>query len=67
MVKSSWSKKEQQPTLFQMLEVAGSAGKPNIERPFSLPGILLGTSSFTATGWQDSFYQGARLLCRKKP
>jgi uncharacterized protein YecE (DUF72 family) len=27
-----------------------------IERPFSLPGILLGTSAFTANGWQGSFY-----------
>jgi uncharacterized protein YecE (DUF72 family) len=28
----------------------------NIERPYSAPGLLLGTSSFTADGWQDSFY-----------
>jgi uncharacterized protein YecE (DUF72 family) len=27
-----------------------------VERPFSLPGILLGTSAFTANGWQGSFY-----------
>jgi uncharacterized protein YecE (DUF72 family) len=27
-----------------------------IERPYSLPGILLGTSAFTANGWQGSFY-----------
>jgi hypothetical protein len=26
------------------------------DRPFSLPGILLGTSAFTATGWEGSFY-----------
>jgi uncharacterized protein YecE (DUF72 family) len=26
------------------------------ERPYSLPGILLGTSSFTASGWEGSFY-----------
>ncbi len=26
------------------------------ERPYSLPGILLGTSAFTANGWQGSFY-----------
>jgi len=25
-------------------------------RPYSVPGILLGTSSFTATGWEGSFY-----------
>src|SRR5271169_5745894 len=29
---------------------------PNVERPYSLPGILLGTSAFTANGWQGSFY-----------
>ena len=27
-----------------------------VERPYSLPGILLGTSAFTADGWQGSFY-----------
>jgi uncharacterized protein YecE (DUF72 family) len=27
-----------------------------VERPCSLPGILLGTSAFTAAGWQGSFY-----------
>src|ERR1700704_242817 len=27
-----------------------------VERPFSLPGILLGTSAFTASGWEGSFY-----------
>jgi uncharacterized protein YecE (DUF72 family) len=26
------------------------------DRPFSLPGIFLGTSSFTAAGWEGSFY-----------
>ena len=26
------------------------------DRPYSAPGILLGTSSFTATGWESSFY-----------
>jgi len=31
-------------------------GEPKIERPYSLPGILLGTSAFTANGWQGSFY-----------
>ena len=37
------------------------AGELKIERPYSLPGILLGTSAFTATGWQGSFYpQGMR-------
>lgn len=27
-----------------------------IERPFSLPGVFLGTSSLTAAGWEGSFY-----------
>jgi len=48
-----------QPTLFQMENLeraAGLAGEPKIERPYSLPGILLGTSAFTANGWQGSFY-----------
>lgn len=27
-----------------------------IERPFSLPGIYLGTSSFTGAGWEGSLY-----------
>jgi uncharacterized protein YecE (DUF72 family) len=31
-------------------------GKPKIERPYSLSGILLGTSAFTANGWEGSFY-----------
>src|SRR6266446_10537440 len=47
------------PTLFQM-EKLEDAAKPaselKIERPYSLPGILLGTSAFTANGWQGSFY-----------
>jgi uncharacterized protein YecE (DUF72 family) len=30
--------------------------EPKIDRPYSLPGILLGTSAFTANGWQGSFY-----------
>src|SRR5438552_8205240 len=32
------------------------ASSPTVERPYSLPGILLGTSAFTANGWQGSFY-----------
>jgi uncharacterized protein YecE (DUF72 family) len=36
-------------------------GEQKIDHPYSLPGIFLGTSSFTATGWQGSFYpQGMR-------
>jgi hypothetical protein len=48
-----------QPTLFQMEKLDRAvelAGEPKIERPYSLPGILLGTSAFTANGWQGSFY-----------
>lgn len=41
-----------QPTLFQM-EAAEPARS---DRPFCLPGIFLGTSSFTAAGWEGSFY-----------
>ena len=29
---------------------------PAADRPYSLPGIFLGTSSFTASGWQGTFY-----------
>jgi hypothetical protein len=48
-----------QPTLFQMEKLedaAKPASEPKIERPYSLPGILLGTSAFTAAGWEGSFY-----------
>ncbi len=40
-----------QRTLFDLQRVSEPAS-----RPFSLPGMLLGTSSFTAAGWQGSFY-----------
>jgi len=46
-------------TLFPMEkleEPAKLAGEIKIERPCSLPGILLGTSAFTANGWEGSFY-----------
>lgn len=49
----------QQPTLFQMEKLDKAAdltSQLKIERPYSLPGILLGTSAFTANGWQGSFY-----------
>jgi uncharacterized protein YecE (DUF72 family) len=60
-VKSSRPKLKpiRQPTLFQMEKLdqaAELAGEPKVERPYSLPGILLGTSAFTADGWQGSFY-----------
>jgi uncharacterized protein YecE (DUF72 family) len=47
------------PTLFEMgkLEGAGTlANSLNIERPYSEPGLFLGTSAFTAAGWPGSFY-----------
>jgi uncharacterized protein YecE (DUF72 family) len=42
-----------------MEKLEDSATLPNtfpVDRPFSLPGILLGTSAFTANGWEGSFY-----------
>ena len=47
------------PTLFEMekLEQAGNlANSLNVERPCSEPGLLLGTSAFTANGWTGAFY-----------
>lgn len=48
-----------EPTLFEMEkpEVAGRlANSLDTERPYSEPGLLLGTSSFTANGWPGTFY-----------
>jgi len=48
-----------QPTLFQMEKLENAAeltSQFKIERPYSLPGILLGTSAFTANGWKGAFY-----------
>ena len=47
------------PTLFEMdkLEQAGRlVNSLNVERPYSEPGLLLGTSAFTANGWPGAFY-----------
>ena len=47
------------PTLFKMgkLEQAPNlANSLNLERPYSEPGLLLGTSAFTANGWPGAFY-----------
>jgi len=47
------------PTLFEMgkLEEAGTlANSLKVERPYSEPGLFLGTSAFTAAGWPGSFY-----------
>ena len=48
-----------QPTLFEIAKLEKTpelTSQLKINRPFSLPNIFLGTSSFTATGWQGSFY-----------
>ncbi len=45
-----------QPTLFELGKVPEVTSQLKIDRPYSLPGILLGTSAFTANGWQSSFY-----------
>ena len=42
-----------QPTLFELSEQSEPL---NTDRPFALPNIFLGTSSFTASGWEGSFY-----------
>ncbi len=47
------------PTLFEMgkLEEAGTlANSLNVQRPYTEPGLFLGTSAFTAAGWPGSFY-----------
>jgi uncharacterized protein YecE (DUF72 family) len=47
------------PTLFPMEKLdqgAKPAGSLKVERPYSEPGIYLGTSSFTASGWEGNFY-----------
>jgi uncharacterized protein YecE (DUF72 family) len=47
------------PTLFEMhkLEEAGRlVNSLNVDRPYNEPGLLLGTSAFTAAGWEGSFY-----------
>ena len=39
------------------LEQAGNlVSSLNVERPYSEPGLLLGTSAFTANGWPGAFY-----------
>jgi len=49
-----------QPSLFELdkEEAVAPATAQEAPRPFEIPGtqILLGTSSFTASGWQGSFY-----------
>jgi hypothetical protein len=46
-------------TLFEIdkLEQAGRlVNSLNVERPHSVPGLLLVTSAFTANGWAGAFY-----------
>jgi hypothetical protein len=47
------------PTLFEM-DMPRKAGhfvdSLKIGRPYVEPGLYLGTSAFTANGWQGSFY-----------
>jgi uncharacterized protein YecE (DUF72 family) len=52
-----------QPSLFEMeqedktLELASIlSGLVHLDRPYDEPGLLLGTSAFTANGWAGSFY-----------
>ena len=50
-----------QATLFELDksdQAVASATEQEMVRPFEIPGtqILLGTSSFTASGWEGSFY-----------
>jgi len=47
-----------QHTLFDFDKPGGAVTPPSqqIVRPFEIPDIFLGTSSFTATGWQGTFY-----------
>jgi uncharacterized protein YecE (DUF72 family) len=53
-----------QATLFELDKahaVAAPPARKEVGRPFEATGILLGTSSFTAKGWQGTFYpEGTR-------
>jgi uncharacterized protein YecE (DUF72 family) len=47
------------PTLFEMdkvEELVSPARRAKVERAFRVPGMYLGTSSFTAAGWDGTFY-----------
>jgi len=47
------------PTLFEMHKpdvAERPANSLHFERPYYEPGLLLGTSAFTAAGWEGSFY-----------
>lgn len=47
------------PTLFEMTKIkpaSQAVNSPNDEHRYSEPGLLLGTSAFSASGWVGSFY-----------
>jgi hypothetical protein len=48
----------------EKLKEAELAGELKIERPDSMPGILLGTSAFTAAGWKVLYIREARSRVR---
>jgi uncharacterized protein YecE (DUF72 family) len=57
VAKSSKTEPMLNPTLFEMDEPgADPPSKLLVERPFYEPGVLLGTSAFTAAGWPGTFY-----------
>jgi uncharacterized protein YecE (DUF72 family) len=46
-------------SLFQLEkieELANLGNSPKVQRSFSEPGVYIGTSAFTAAGWEGSFY-----------
>ncbi|MGB7436419.1 MAG: DUF72 domain-containing protein [Candidatus Acidiferrum sp.] len=50
------------------LEDAGQlANSLQVERPYYEPGLLLGTSAFTAAGWEGSFYPAGKRCCLSRP
>jgi uncharacterized protein YecE (DUF72 family) len=49
--------RDETPYLFDMSPPAAS--KHKLDRPFAAPGVFLGTSAFTADGWQGTFYPAA--------
>jgi uncharacterized protein YecE (DUF72 family) len=58
-VKRSKVEPNRSPTLFEMDK--SEKAKPlvnilNVERPYSEPGLYLGTCAFSANGWQGTFY-----------
>ena len=48
-----------EPALFEIGKLEEAGRLPNllnVKRPYDDPGLLLGTSAFTAAGWEGSFY-----------